>query len=125
MGEFETKQNEFLVFEDGPTADITLQWATYRDAADQSSLSRIWGGIHPPFDDIPGRRIGTLVAADAFEHGRALLRRGGAATAARGAPRDRLRDRRSPAGQHPGAEPAGRSPAHRPTSCAGWSAARS
>ena len=44
---------------------MTLQWATYRDAADQTSLSRIWGGIHPPFDDIPGRKIGILVAADA------------------------------------------------------------
>jgi hypothetical protein len=66
LGEFETKRNEFLVFEDGPTQDITLQWATYRDAADQCSLSRIWGGIHPPFDDIPGRRIGMVVAADAF-----------------------------------------------------------
>ena len=66
LGEFKTTQNEFLVFEDGPTQDITLQWATYRDAADQCSLSRIWGGIHPPFDDIPGRRIGTLVAAEAF-----------------------------------------------------------
>jgi hypothetical protein len=66
LGEFSTKKNEFLVFEDGPTQDITLEWATYRDAADQTSLSRIWGGIHPPFDDIPGRRIGTVVAADAF-----------------------------------------------------------
>ena len=66
LGEFATRQNEFLVFEDGPTQSITLQWATYRDAADQCSLSRIWGGIHPPFDDIPGRHIGTLVAADAF-----------------------------------------------------------
>jgi hypothetical protein len=67
LGEFKTLQNEFLVFEDGPTQNITLQWATYRDAANQSSLSRIWGGIHPPFDDIPGRKIGSLVAADAFD----------------------------------------------------------
>lgn len=66
LGEFSTTKNEFLVFEDGPTRDMTLQWATYRDAADQTSLSRIWGGIHPPFDDIPGRRIGIQVAADAF-----------------------------------------------------------
>jgi hypothetical protein len=66
LGEFPTRQNEFLVFEEGPTQDITLQWATYRDAADQCGLSRIWGGIHPPFDDIPGRIIGTQVAADAF-----------------------------------------------------------
>ncbi len=47
--------------------DVTLQWATYRDASDQTSLSRIWGGIHPPADDIPGRFIGQLVASDTFE----------------------------------------------------------
>ncbi|MEO0404490.1 MAG: hypothetical protein AAF193_06430, partial [Bacteroidota bacterium] len=46
--------------------DIQLQWATYRDAADESGLSRIWGGIHPPADDIPGRKIGIEVGADAF-----------------------------------------------------------
>jgi hypothetical protein len=46
--------------------DITLQWATYRDASDQCSLSRIWGGIHPPADDIPGRKIGIIVGNDAF-----------------------------------------------------------
>lgn len=62
MGEFQAPQDEFLVFEDGPSQDIVLQWATYRDASDQCSLSRIWGGIHPPADDIPGRRIGLKVA---------------------------------------------------------------
>lgn len=61
MGEFEMKQNEFLVFEEGPSMDLTLQWATYRDAADQCSLSRIWGGIHPPADDIPGRIMGEKI----------------------------------------------------------------
>lgn len=65
MGEFEVKRNEFLVFEEGPSVDFTLQWATYRDASDQTSLSRIWGGIHPPIDDIPGRRIGIEVGLDA------------------------------------------------------------
>jgi hypothetical protein len=62
LGEFVANQNEFLVFEEGPSQTITLQWATYRDAADQCSLSRIWGGIHPPCDDIPGREIGSQVA---------------------------------------------------------------
>ena len=66
MGEFEAPMNEFLVFEDGPSVDLTLQWATYRDASDQTSLSRIWGGIHPPADDIPGRLIGVKIANDAF-----------------------------------------------------------
>ncbi|MCB0447412.1 MAG: T9SS type A sorting domain-containing protein, partial [Gelidibacter sp.] len=67
MGEFVAKQNEFLVFEDGPSVDVTLQWATYRDASDQTSLSRIWGGIHPPADDIPGRIIGEKIGLNAFD----------------------------------------------------------
>jgi len=66
MGEFIAKKNEFLVFEDGPSQDVILQWATYRDASDQCSLSRIWGGIHPPMDDIPGRIIGEQIGIDAF-----------------------------------------------------------
>jgi len=53
--------------------DMTLQWATYRDAADQCSLSRIWGGIHPPADDIPGRHIGEQVGQDAFALARAYF----------------------------------------------------
>ena len=67
LGEFTAKQNDFLVFEQGPSVDIKLQWATYRDASDQTSLSRIWGGIHPPADDIPGRLMGEKVANDAFD----------------------------------------------------------
>ena len=66
MSGFEIHANEFLVFEGGPSVDMTLQWATYRDASDQCSLSRIWGGIHPPADDIPGRLIGIEVGTDAF-----------------------------------------------------------
>ena len=54
------------MFEEGPSQDIVLQWATYRDASDQCSLSRIWGGIHPPCDDLPGRRIGLEVAEHAL-----------------------------------------------------------
>ncbi|MEE2659923.1 MAG: FlgD immunoglobulin-like domain containing protein [Candidatus Latescibacterota bacterium] len=67
MGEFHAPAHEFLVFEDGPSVDVTLQWATYRDASDQTGLSRIWGGIHPPADDIPGRLIGVEVGVNAFE----------------------------------------------------------
>jgi hypothetical protein len=69
LGEFFIGANSnFLRLEKGPSMDITLQWATYRDASDQTSLSRIWGGIHPPFDDIPGRMIGAKVGIEAFEH---------------------------------------------------------
>lgn len=69
MGEFIAKKNEFLVFEEGPSVDVKLQWATYRDASDQCSLSRIWGGIHPPADDIPGRLIGEKIGKDAYSFG--------------------------------------------------------
>ncbi|MBM4268907.1 MAG: vanadium-dependent haloperoxidase [Deltaproteobacteria bacterium] len=65
LGEFPAPQNEFLVFEEGPSVDVTLQWAKYADASDECSLSRIYGGIHPPADDIPGRFIGAAIAPDA------------------------------------------------------------
>jgi hypothetical protein len=67
LGEFAVKADSRLLrIEKGPGADIVLQWATYRDAADQASLSRIWGGVNAPFDDIPGRIIGTEIGRDAF-----------------------------------------------------------
>ena len=67
MSSFEIRANAFLVFEKGPSVDMELQWATYQDASDQCSLSRIWGGIHPPSDDLPGRLIGIEIGRDAFE----------------------------------------------------------
>lgn len=73
MGEFVARRNEFLVFEEGPSQDIVLQWATYQDASDQCSLSRIWGGIHPPIDDIPGRIIGYEIGNDAFAYAKSYF----------------------------------------------------
>ncbi len=73
LGVFRAAKNAYLVFEDGPSVDVELQWGTYRDAAGQSALSRIWGGIHPPMDDIPGRRIGVEVARGALELAEALF----------------------------------------------------
>ena len=69
MGEYHASANDFLVFEEGPSRDVILQWATYRDASDQCSLSRIWGGIHPPADDIPGRIIGYHIGIESFFFG--------------------------------------------------------
>lgn len=66
MGIFSAEKNKFLVFEQGPSETINLEWATYFDASDQCSLSRIWGGIHPPMDDIPGRIIGDTIGKKAF-----------------------------------------------------------
>lgn len=68
VGEFVAKKDEFLRHEKGPSRDIVLQWATYQDASDQTSLSRIWGGIHPPVDDIPGRIIGKEIGIAAFQY---------------------------------------------------------
>ena len=69
LGVFEAPANSFLKFEKGPSATIQLQWATYRDASNQTSLSRIWGGIHPPIDDIPGRILGKKIGEEAFAFG--------------------------------------------------------
>jgi hypothetical protein len=55
-----------LVNEVGPTQPVTLQWASYYDAADQVGLSRIWGGIHPPADDFSGRRVGSQVGTNVW-----------------------------------------------------------
>jgi hypothetical protein len=74
MSEFVAKKNEFLIAEEGPSVDVILQWATYQDASDQTSLSRIWGGIHPTMDDIPGRHVGSEVGVDAFNLADAYFR---------------------------------------------------
>jgi hypothetical protein len=66
--EFHAPRNQFLVFEDGPSVDIVFEWARYVDASDQCSLSRIWGGIHPPADDIVGRQIGMELGPRVFQH---------------------------------------------------------
>jgi hypothetical protein len=55
-----------LAVDRGPSEDVTLQWATYYDAADQAGLSRLFGGIHIPPDDFEGRRIGSICGKDAW-----------------------------------------------------------
>lgn len=55
-----------LYADSGPTVPVHLQWAKYRDASDQCSLSRIFGGLHPPQDDIPGRMNGAIIGPQAF-----------------------------------------------------------
>ena len=66
LAEYVAPANDFLVFEEGPSQDVILQWVSYYDASDQCSLSRIWGGIHPITDDLPGRMIGLEVGPDAW-----------------------------------------------------------
>jgi hypothetical protein len=45
---------------------VTLQWATYYDAADDAGNSRLWGGIHVQADDFGGRNMGYQIGLDAF-----------------------------------------------------------
>ena len=61
-----------LSFEFGPSAPMRLQWATYFDAADEAGISRLYGGIHPSFDDLPGRVIGHGVGTTAMARALAL-----------------------------------------------------
>jgi hypothetical protein len=55
-----------LQVELGPTEDVTLQWASYYDAADQAGLSRLFGGIHISPDDFEGRKMGSICGKDAW-----------------------------------------------------------
>ena len=55
-----------LKHEEGPTKDVTLEWATYFDAADQAGVSRLFMGIHIPSDDLEGRKIGAACGRDAM-----------------------------------------------------------
>ncbi len=66
-GEFtQTFTPGYLKFEQGPSKPMTLQWATYYDAADQAGISRLYGGIHIAADDLAGRRIGSGIGKQAW-----------------------------------------------------------
>ena len=66
LGEYHFAEGRGLEFEYGPSGDVTLQWATYYDAADQAGLSRLYGGIHVRADDFIGRTLGARVGVEAF-----------------------------------------------------------
>ena len=66
IGEFHFEAGEYLEFENGPSEDMVLQWATYYDAADQAGISRLYGGIHVSADDVKGRILGAHVGLEAF-----------------------------------------------------------
>lgn len=59
-----------LLHEDGPTTDVTLQWATYNDAADAAGISRLRMGIHIAADDVDGRKVGAICGDDAVAKAR-------------------------------------------------------
>jgi hypothetical protein len=55
-----------LDVEAGPSTDVTLEWATYYDAADQAGISRLYGGIHISADDFNGRVLGSQCGKEAW-----------------------------------------------------------
>jgi hypothetical protein len=55
-----------LLHENGPAEDVTLQWATYYDAADEAGISRLYGGIHVAADDFRGRIMGSRIGQQAW-----------------------------------------------------------
>jgi hypothetical protein len=73
IGEFVASEGAYLVFEDGPSVDVRLQWASYYDAADQAGQSRLWGGIHIWPDDGQGRVLGHEIGTLAADKAEALF----------------------------------------------------
>ena len=50
-----------------PTETVTLEWDTFSEAANESGLSRIYGGIHFTDGDLNGRVLGEEVGNAVFE----------------------------------------------------------
>lgn len=72
MGEFVFTTGS-LMFEDGtPAANVTLRWDTFKEAADEAGISRLYGGIHHQDADRHGRMMGQQIGAMAFEHASAM-----------------------------------------------------
>jgi len=65
--EYPIEANTFLKYEQGPSAPFKLQWATYFDLSDSAGMSRLWAGVHPPVDDVTGRRLGRDIGARGYE----------------------------------------------------------
>lgn len=49
-----------------PKTDVTLYWASFTDAADEAGISRRYGGIHFIDGDLISRKIGRLIAQQAW-----------------------------------------------------------
>ncbi|AFZ42799.1 Hemolysin-type calcium-binding region [Halothece sp. PCC 7418] len=50
-----------------PESPVTLSWETFREAADEAGISRIYGGIHFDDGDLNGRTLGTEVGEAVWE----------------------------------------------------------
>ncbi|MEG3436438.1 vanadium-dependent haloperoxidase [Pannus brasiliensis CCIBt3594] len=68
-------------FEPGitPSSPVTLSWNTFSDAADQSGISRRYGGIHFEDGDLFGRQLGRSVGTSTWNRAQFFIS-GGVAT---------------------------------------------
>jgi hypothetical protein len=63
-----TKPAHSMTLEPGlPSADVTLGWATFSDAADEAGQSRVYGGIHFDNANVAGKDLGRKVGALVFD----------------------------------------------------------
>ncbi len=56
-----------------PAADLTLTWGTFSEAADESGISRQYGGFHFNQGDVDGRAMGRQVAGVVYARAQALF----------------------------------------------------
>jgi hypothetical protein len=59
-----------------PTVPITLRWATFRDAAADSGISRLYGGIHFTRGNLEGQDIGRAVGETVWTRSQFFIRGG-------------------------------------------------
>lgn len=55
-----------------PAKDIDLYWGTFSDAADEAGISRRYGGIHFVDGDLESRKLGRLIAKNAWKKTQSL-----------------------------------------------------
>ncbi|MCB1185839.1 vanadium-dependent haloperoxidase [bacterium] len=72
LGEFVFTKGS-LKFEDGtPSGNVVLHWDTFKEAADEAGISRLYGGIHHQDADRRGRMMGQEIGGLAFNRASAL-----------------------------------------------------
>jgi len=57
-----------------PTQDITLSWPTFTEAANQSGISRLYGGIHIAAGNQDGLALGRKVGDAVWQKGQAFIK---------------------------------------------------
>jgi hypothetical protein len=57
----------------GPDHEVVLSWSTFTEAADESGMSQLYGGIHFEDADMEGRLLGHRVAALSWKKAQAYI----------------------------------------------------